>query len=578
MNAREVVASIVTVYLSIRASAWLYRKLRSLRIHSLAKSKRRSRDARKYELPYVSEAKKERILSLHAYQLAQAIKNNEFTCVEVMSTYIERALIIGRELELTTEEIFEQALNDAQRADDLLKISPETCGPLHGVPISIKDELPMRGCSNSGGATWTTKFTATQDANLVRLLRKAGAIPFVRSNLPQLLLWFECGNFVYGKSKNPWNTERTTGGSSGGEAGLICARASPLGVGSDIAGSIRIPCSHCGIYGFKPSPFRSSNKDAVRLNPYLKDSLHHIIHNSHGPMGRCVEDLILVLDAWWQPELFEDDSLVAPMKFNYDLYNDTYTRKNLRIGFYTDDSFFPSAPAMKRAVREVAEALKREGHTLIEFVPYRAGYGANLVVRSMMSCGVRNFIEQLQGEEEYWYYRPHVMKHYYPWISYIYNFFSNIGYPRYRYFWNAKQDISAYEACQLRCEIDEYRNAFMRKYHAMNLDAVICPGFGTVANKHDKSLSFSHAYSYTMIYNVLEVPVGSVPVSVVMPHECRYDADLNDWTSYKLNSDLATAVGMPVGIQVMSSSYEDEKVLGLMRQIQDIVGWNKFVR
>lgn len=170
---------------------------------------------------------------------------------------------------------------------------------------------------------------------------------------------------------------------------------------------------------FKPSPFRSSNKDAVRLNPYLKDSLHSYIHNSHGPMGRCVEDLILVLDAWWEPELFEDDSLIAPMKFNYDLYNYTYTRKNLRIGFYTDDSFIPSAPAMKRAVREVTEALRREGHTLIEFVPYRAGYGANLVVRSMMSCGVRNFVEQLQGEEEYWYYRPHVMKHYYPWIFYI---------------------------------------------------------------------------------------------------------------------------------------------------------------
>ena len=229
------------------------------------------------------------ILSLNAYEIALNINNEKITAQEVLLTYIARAQELGRKYHLSAEEVFEDAIS---------RVSDLSSGSLKGVPISIKDEIFQENCHSSGGVVRLAFIPDKQDSILVTLLRKAGALPFVRGNAMQLMMWFETSNNLYGRAENPWDPKRTPGGSSGGDAGLVAAGATPLAIGSDVAGSIRIPAAFCGIYGFKPSAKRITSAECTSTHPNCMAPLELLVKASYGPLGRCVEDLVLVLQAW----------------------------------------------------------------------------------------------------------------------------------------------------------------------------------------------------------------------------------------------------------------------------------------
>src|SRR5207249_3699985 len=129
-------------------------------------------------------------------------------------------------------------------------------GPLHGVPVTIKDAFETAGVISAGGTKGRAAFVPERDATAVARLRGAGAIMLGKTNVPDLSLAFETDNLVYGRTSNPYDRSRTPGGSSGGEATLIASGGSPLGLGSDAAGSIRVPAHFCGIAGIKPNTGR----------------------------------------------------------------------------------------------------------------------------------------------------------------------------------------------------------------------------------------------------------------------------------------------------------------------------------
>ena len=154
---------------------------------------------------------------------------------------------------------FEDALKEAIQCDKETK-NGKSRGPLHGIPVSIKDELHVAGTVTTIGLAARSDNIILEDGLIVENLRRHGAIPFVKTNVPQLLMIPETENIVFGVTKNPFDVERTPGGSSGGEGALIASRCSPIGIGTDMGGSIRIPSAFCGIYGFKPSSIRTTYK------------------------------------------------------------------------------------------------------------------------------------------------------------------------------------------------------------------------------------------------------------------------------------------------------------------------------
>ena len=188
-----------------------------------------------------------------ALQLANDLRNGKQKCSAVMLNCINRSHRIGNKvLSSVTDEMYDEAYSRAQELDKLTKSAKSKLG-LFGIPISIKDNIHVKGTDSTLGAAVRCLHPLESDALLVQAIRNAGGVPFVKSNIPQLLLMPESENRIFGVARNPWSLDRTPGGSSGGEAALIAAGCSILGVGGDIGGSIRIPACYCGIFGFKPS-------------------------------------------------------------------------------------------------------------------------------------------------------------------------------------------------------------------------------------------------------------------------------------------------------------------------------------
>lgn len=234
------------------------------------------------------------LLTVSATQLASMIKSRQVRCVDVMKAYIERVTSANPVLNAVVQDRFELALQEAKAIDKLLDTGNNTVEgkPLLGVPMTVKESVAVKGMSNNAGRSWIKSNIADVDADCVHMLREAGAIPILVSNTPELCLCWETYNSHTGRTRNPFDTRRTPGGSSGGEAALLGAAGSVIGVGSDIGGSLRLPAMFTGVYGHKPTPGYISNKSHIPTSqhPYW-DRFFTV-----GPMCRYAEDLPTLLD------------------------------------------------------------------------------------------------------------------------------------------------------------------------------------------------------------------------------------------------------------------------------------------
>lgn len=173
------------------------------------------------------------------------------------------------------------------RAAEAAVLAGEDVGPLHGVPFTIKDSFDTAGVRTTRGSRLFAEHVPAEDAEVVRRLVAAGAIPLAKTNLPDFVLWWETDNLVFGRTVNPWDPERTPGGSSGGEAAAIAAGLSPLGIGSDLGGSIRLPAHYCGVAGLKPTHGR------IPTTGHWPEVLLRFMHV--GFLARAVGDVALAL-------------------------------------------------------------------------------------------------------------------------------------------------------------------------------------------------------------------------------------------------------------------------------------------
>jgi amidase len=220
--------------------------------------------------------------------LAKGIRDCTFSATEVLEAFLAQIDQHNPALNAIVTLNGAEARLQAQAADRAVATG-QSLGPLHGVPITFKDLFETAGLRTTFGYQSLAQYIPPQDVPLVARLREAGAIVLGKTNLPKGGGDFQTVSPVFGRTNNPWDITRTPGGSSGGGGAAIAAALSPLDLGNDLGGSLRIPAHFCGVYSLKPTEYRVAN--SLRSNPRL---LRHMI--TTGPIARSVKDLRLCLD------------------------------------------------------------------------------------------------------------------------------------------------------------------------------------------------------------------------------------------------------------------------------------------
>ncbi len=271
---------------------------------------------------------KEEICFLPAYEMREKIKTQELTSQEITEVIIERIEKINPIINAYCTPTFDLAREMAKKADDAVK-KDEKLGLLHGIPTSIKDEMPIKGIRTTFGSKLYENNIPDEDDASVERLKDAGIVLLGKTNMSPFGFLHITDNLIFGETRNPWNLERTSGGSSGGAGAAIASGLGYLALGADGGGSIRVPASLCGIYGIKPSFGR------VPVYPTSGMHFESLIH--YGPIVRYVKDAALMLDAIKGPH-YGDMYSLPEQNINY-LEKLDEKPKNLKIGFSLDLGF-----------------------------------------------------------------------------------------------------------------------------------------------------------------------------------------------------------------------------------------------
>lgn len=290
--------------------------------------------------------------------LAAGIRNGAVSSEETVRACLERIEEVNPQLNAVVQLQPEAALERARQAD-AASSAGESWGPLHGVPMTIKDSLDTADMITTGGTSGRASFVPERDATVVARLREAGAILLGKTNTPELTLSFETTNLVYGRTSNPYDLERTSGGSSGGAAAIVAGGGSPFDIGSDYGGSIRLPCHWCGLAGIKPTAGRVPRTGHIYPFGGLQDSFQQI-----GPIARTVDDLSLLLPLIMGPDWI--DPAVAPLPWSDPERVDIGA---LRISFHTDNGIASPTRETIETVEAAAAALSEIGAAVEEARP-----------------------------------------------------------------------------------------------------------------------------------------------------------------------------------------------------------------
>ena len=289
----------------------------------------------------------EEICYADASELARRIRGRELSPVEVLNAHLERIEAVNPKINAIIAMV-DGAAEEARAAEAAVMRSDEL-GPLHGVPFTIKDCVDTAGVRTTRGSKLFQDYIPDADAPVVTRLKAAGGIFMAKTNMPEFALWGETDNEVFGRTVNPWNPDRTAGGSSGGEAAAIVTGLSPMGIGSDVGGSIRGPAHYCGIVGLKATHGR------IPLTGHWPETLLRAMHV--GPMARTVRDIALGLSIISGPDGADHYAVPVPLG---ELELDA-PMSGLRVGWNAGGDFGPVEPEVSRVVASAAAALAEAG-------------------------------------------------------------------------------------------------------------------------------------------------------------------------------------------------------------------------
>jgi fatty acid amide hydrolase len=500
------------------------------------------------------------LCSRSAAELSALLGRGELGSAELTRAHLERIDALDPALRAFTEVFREGALADAKRADAERRRG-EARGPLHGLPVSIKECLDVAGRPTTLGVQARVGHRAKADAAIVRLLRRAGAVIVGRTNVSQFLLYSESYNPLFGRTLNPHRADRSPGGSSGGEAAAIAAGLSPLGIGTDIGGSIRVPAHMCGIAGLKPTIGRWPNRGVMMPLPG-----QGAVPEQIGPMARGAADIELAMAALPPGWLNEADANVALVPWRG---VSSERLEGLRVGVFVDDGLLAPSKAIRRAVERAAQVLGERGCEVVPFEPPPVAELLSMFVGVLSADGGRVIREAAEGGSIEAPLRSLLALAALPAAArgLLAVGLRLAGERRAGRVVAAlgEKSVAAYWA--LSEGLRARQQAFFDALDAARLDALVCPPFATPALGHGQSQDFVAAGGYAIVWNALRCPAGVVPVTSVRPGEAERGPGVDRVDRLAAAVDRGSE-GLPVGVQIVARPWADERVVALMRAVE----------
>lgn len=508
----------------------------------------------------------ESIIALGAARLAQAIRDGEVTAEQAVEAYIERIEAVNPVINALVADCFVEARQAARDADRALA-NGEAVGPLHGVPITVKEPFNVAGLRTTMGLT-NRNTIQTEDAYMVHQLREAGAILLGKTNIPQCALYLEADNPMFGRTNNPHNPDRSPMGSTGGEAALVAAGGSALGLGSDLAGSVRVPPVLCGVHSIMTTPERLSGDGHAEILGGFDG-----LKVSFGTIARHVDDLKLALSILAN----HNDPKLPPVPWN----PQPVDISQLTIGVFTDNRIITPSPAIRQLVDEAASVLQSAGATIVAFDPPDVREALHIYQGLVSAGGYQTIKDILKGSRKDWRMEMQVNSIQLPGAirGIVRRLMSLLGQKLMAFNMSiiGRQSTAGY--WDLLAQRDTYRETFRTAMTDQGIDVLLCPpyalpafkhgdGYGQVQRLFHHGLNVTIAASYPVLFNVLAMPAGVIALSRVNGPESDRHAgrDLMERVAQDIEKD---STGLPIGVQIAAPPWQEDLVLEIMAFLEE---------
>ncbi len=452
-----------------------------------------------------------------AVEWLRRLQSGEISSVELVSATAERIERVNPRVNAVVAEDLERCLSEARVADERRQRGEHA--PLLGLPVTVKDSIDVAGYPCTGGSFARENFHPEQDSTVAARLREAGAIILAKTNVPEYSSSYETDNAIFGCTRHPLDHARTPGGSTGGEAALLGADASIVGIGLDGGGSIRVPSHYCGIFGIRPTVGRVPDTGSW---PETRDTGYRDLM-CIGPMGRYVQDLALLLPIISGPDWIDPYAIPAPLGDLRDV-----DVSQLRVGFYDYDGVARVSPETSEAVTAAARALSDSGAAVYEIEPPGVEEATQIFFSMAGADGGARTWRDLEGADG----RHHEQ---------FQTLLDGFGDP-----------LSLSEFFDLQVRFFALR-ATVRSA-LKDLDAIICPVTTGPAPLHMEppwgipkdEYYLYQAFNYTHAFSVGGLPVAAAPAG---------EQD-----------------GLPLGVQIAARPYDEHVALAVAAQLEKTLG------
>ncbi|KAJ7686189.1 amidase signature domain-containing protein [Mycena rosella] len=554
--------------------------------HQACALKQRERQAQIDALPTAYSAplsdEEEKIHALPLSRLVSECKSGSVAPNNVLSAYGKKTLRAHHLTNCITDFMFEESLEIPAFVDYIsagesdagsLNVSIRDC-PLLGVPVSLKDTVDVAGHDTTLGLSRNVNHPVPTSAPLVRMLQDAGAILHVKTAVPAALIAIETESDVFGRTTNPYNTAHAVGASTGGGAALLACGGSKIEIATDIGGSARIPAHFCGIWGLKGSVGRFPSW-GTRSSMMGLESVQILA----APMAGSLADL----EEFWKrvvsmkPWTYDFTCVPLPWQ-NVDLQVEG---RKLKWGVIWEDGICEPSPACKRSLSLVVNALKSQGHEVVDFSPPNVAEFLKLGYQLVFSDGgVQMRDGGLPGETLNAPLKGTIGLLGLPrFVKNIMAYFSRATDPFYASLVQVMYPKTVLEDRALVARRDEFRGAWHERWTEENLDFVLTVPHPLPALENGTGERASLiSTGYTFLFNLLDYTAGVLPVTFVDKATDALPAGFMTSPKYNRMNSIAKGAysvydaekmhGLPLGVQISGRRMEEEKVLEGMKVIE----------
>jgi amidase len=473
--------------------------------------------SRREELLHLTSSSGSIVLAPAVQQL-HLLQCREISVSDLAEAHLRQIERLNPALNVFADFDAERVRSEARNMD----AAPGPLGPLHGLPVTVKSSIATAGYRCEIGSLLRKGDVPREDAVVVARLREAGALILGTTNCPEFLMAYETSNLLHGQTCNPWDLERSPGGSSGGESAAIAAGLSAAGLGSDSGGSVRVPAHFTGICALKPTPGRIPGRGHLpsNLGPFS-------ILGAIGPMARSIADVSLLFRTLCGQDPGDPSS--PPVALREPTLDELRTNP---VGFFEDDGLVPVTPETRAAVHAGADALRNAGFRVEPFRPDSLEPLRKLWWKFFVQCGAMLYEPTIRGKRQH--------------LSPIFREFLGIA--------QSVPPLTSDELLQAWAELDLLR---IKTLAAMrDFPVLLCPVAAIPSFRHGertwmvegRSVDYLDAVRYTQWFNVLAAPAAVVPVGT-------------------------SPEGLPIGVQIAARPFEDETVLGIAAILDAAFGY-----